>query len=573
MITTAVTVTVCVLAVAWTDPALAVPLAVGLVIAGVLAPAIAARQVDRQETATGAARSALRDAVVETVDGIEELSGGGGRPGVPQQRSRTLAALEARAAREAGLAAATAHLGWGAAAAGVAVLLARGGLSTEWSTVVLLSVIVLGEAVVGLPEAAIAGRRAAAAEHRVSALTAGHTPINMNVNMTVKPVNATSPDVDKGRQPVNMSGQLINMTGHLMSTSNEDVDMDDGAVNANLNMDNGEVKTDFNMGDGAIKTALTMDDGAIKTALTMDDGTVAADFNERDGAGHTDVDLFGVDGRISVARPRSAAEASGSSAMRAIDAVVAGGRGEVRVEGLVAGWDPRREPILDGLDLHLPAGSRTVITGRSGSGKSTLAAVLAGLLPPRDGAVIVKEPYNGPHTATGNGTRSTTGNGIITGGPAGDRTTTATGGGRIVLVGDETGHVFASTLRENLRLGDRDAGDEHLDAVLRRVGLGEWLAGLPAGLDTWLGTSGSTVSGGQRRRLATARALLADPALLILDEPTEGIDEDGAHRLMADLLGAADGRTVLVFAHRVEGFGLADRRLSLSRGKLTDMTP
>ncbi|WP_239141703.1 ATP-binding cassette domain-containing protein, partial [Actinoplanes campanulatus] len=200
---------------------------------------------------------------------------------------------------------------------------------------------------------------------------------------------------------------------------------------------------------------------------------------------------------------------------------------------------------------------------------------------PHTGKATRNASDTGTHTATGDGTRTAfedgtrteTEGGTTTGDPDGNSTTNVTAGGRTVLVGDDTGHVFASTVRENLRLGDRDASDERLHAVLRRVGLGEWLAGLPAGLDTWLGTGGSTVSGGQRRRLATARALLADPALLILDEPTEGIDEDGAHRLMADLLGAADGRTVLVFAHRVEGFGLADRVLRLSRGKLTDITP
>ncbi|WP_308285473.1 ATP-binding cassette domain-containing protein [Actinoplanes hulinensis] len=596
MITAAVTVTVGALAVVWAAPALGVPLAVGLVIAGVLAPAIAARQVDRREATTGAARSALRDAVVETVDGIEELSGGGGNPGVPQQRSRTLAVLEARAAREAGLAAATAHLGWGAAAAGVAVLLTRGGLSAEWSAVVLLSVIVLGETVVGLAEAAIAGRRAAGAEHRVSALTARHPP----VNTAVKPVSVTSRDVNQRGQTVNLSGQVIN-------TANEDVNIDDLAVNVDVYMDDGAVNTDCDRNDGAI---------------------------------HKDVNVVGVDGRISVTGPESTAEASESSEVLAVGTGVNGGRGEVRVEGLVAGWDPRRKPALNGLDLHLPAGSRTVITGRSGSGKSTLAAVLAGLLTPHAGTVIVKArdagtaivdvpdtgaaivdasetgtatgsapdtgaaivgasetgtatgsapdtgtatgsaPDTGTHTAIGDGTRTafeggtrTEAEGGTTGDPDGNSTTTVTAGGRTVLVGDDTGHVFASTVRENLRLGDRDASDQRLHAVLRRVGLGEWLAGLPAGLDTWLGTGGSTVSGGQRRRLATARALLADPALLILDEPTEGIDEDGAHRLMADLLGAADGRTVLVFAHRVEGFGLADRVLRLSRGKLTDITP
>jgi ATP-binding cassette subfamily C protein CydCD len=97
--------------------------------------------------------------------------------------------------------------------------------------------------------------------------------------------------------------------------------------------------------------------------------------------------------------------------------------------------------------------------------------------------------------------------------------------------------------------------------VLRRVGLGDW----GKDLDTWLGTGGATMSGGQRKRLATARALLARPRLLILDEPTEGIDEAGAEALMADLLDAAGGRTVLVLTHRTEGLDRVDTAYELGR--------
>ena len=84
-------------------------------------------------------------------------------------------------------------------------------------------------------------------------------------------------------------------------------------------------------------------------------------------------------------------------------------------------------------------------------------------------------------------------------------------------------------------------------------------------LDAWLGTGGTTVSGGQRKRLATARALLAAPDLLILDEPTEGLDEAGAEALMADLLGAAGGRTVLILTHRTEGLDRVGATYELSR--------
>ncbi|MEV0901118.1 ATP-binding cassette domain-containing protein [Actinoplanes sp. NPDC049802] len=603
MLAAAATAVAGVLAVAWTAPALAVPVAAGLLVAGVLAPAIAAHQVDRREAATGAARSALRDALVETVDGVEELSAGSGRQGVPWQRSRVLAELEARAAREAGLAAATAHLGWGAAAAGVAVLLARTGLSAEWSAVVLLGVIVLGESVIGLPEAAIARRRAAGAEHRVATLTAtdAHSPIPVDVDMDerIKPdqrphgarhrlarnaphqpptdtnaqdaINTTTPQQDRpndtsaGKQTGTAehphdAGQRLTVGRNAAEPIGmaETVPTLAGLVRLAVSTVTAPLKQHPAPAEPARRTVSTVTPPLKQHPASAEPArrTVSADSSAARGrprpAEQIDYSASPPENRHTrVARTGGPRPAAGQQTGGADDrpgpggspsgheeiagVTAAAGRGGVRVSGLVAGWDPRREPVLDGLDLWLPAGSKTVVTGRSGSGKSTLAAVLAGLLEPRAGSVSADH-------------------------------------GPTVLVGEETGHVFASSLRENLRLGAPGAGDERLVAALERVGLGAWSAGLPEGLDTWLGTGGSTVSGGQRRRLATARALLADPALLILDEPTEGIDEDGANRLMADLLGAADGRTVLVFAHRFEGFRLADRVLSLSRGKMTDIT-
>jgi ATP-binding cassette subfamily C protein CydCD len=204
----------------------------------------------------------------------------------------------------------------------------------------------------------------------------------------------------------------------------------------------------------------------------------------------------------------------------------------VVVRGLVAGWDRDGPPALRGLDLDVPPGGRVAVRGASGSGKSTLAAVLAGLLVPWSGTV-------GPGAQAAGG-----------------------------LVGDGVDHVFASTVRENLRLARPEATDADLREVLVRVRLADWLAALPAGLDTWLGEGGTTLSGGERRRLVTARALLSGPALLVLDEPTEGLDEPTAEALMADLLGAAVGRSVVLLTHRQEGLDLVDAVYDLAGGRL-----
>ncbi|ROP42916.1 thiol reductant ABC exporter subunit CydD [Pseudokineococcus lusitanus] len=201
------------------------------------------------------------------------------------------------------------------------------------------------------------------------------------------------------------------------------------------------------------------------------------------------------------------------------------------VRGLVAGWDPARPAALDGLDLDVPDGGRVALLGPSGSGKSTLVAVLTRLLDPRAGEVRL--------------------GGVDVRALAGDDVRR-----RVAVVGDHGDHLFASTVRENLRLARPGASDAELVAVLERVRLGEWLSRLPAGLGTWLGEG--TVSGGERRRLAAARALLVDPAVLVLDEPTEGLDEPTAEALVADLLDAASGRGVLLLTHRPEGLDRVD---------------
>jgi ATP-binding cassette subfamily C protein CydC len=135
------------------------------------------------------------------------------------------------------------------------------------------------------------------------------------------------------------------------------------------------------------------------------------------------------------------------------------------------------------------------------------------------------------------------------------------------LVGDDA-WLFDTTIEENLRIGRRDATGEQLRDALSRARLLDWVDSLPRGLDTPVGEHGAALSGGQRRRLALARALLADFPVLVLDEPTEHLDEPTARDITADLLDAAGTRTVVLITHRRYGLDRVDTVVDLTAQSL-----
>ena len=206
----------------------------------------------------------------------------------------------------------------------------------------------------------------------------------------------------------------------------------------------------------------------------------------------------------------------------------------IALDRVVVDRGPERRRVLDGVSLDLPAGGRVVLSGPSGSGKTTLAQLLVRFLERRGGDARI-----GPHDLRDHRQ---------------DDVRAA------VLLGAQEPHVFDSTIRENLLLARPGAGDADLRAALARARLGEWVASLPDGLDTLVGERGRALSGGQRQRLALARSFLADPSVLVLDEPTAHLDTATAGALLDDLWREAAGRSVLLITHGDAGpFGRCPR--------------
>ncbi len=198
--------------------------------------------------------------------------------------------------------------------------------------------------------------------------------------------------------------------------------------------------------------------------------------------------------------------------------------------------------VFENLSLQLPAGSRTAILGPSGAGKSTIAALLLKLAAPVSGKIRLGAADLAALPAEA--VRS-----------------------KIAYLSQAT-HLFADTIRNNLLLGDPGADDARLWSALDAAQLAETIRALPEGLNTWLGEGGNTLSGGQGRRLALARTLLSDAPILILDEPCAGLDAATEAAFFTTLNEAAQGRTILLIAHRLTGAEKLDRIWRLAGGSL-----
>ncbi|MFB7321700.1 MULTISPECIES: thiol reductant ABC exporter subunit CydC [unclassified Streptomyces] len=198
--------------------------------------------------------------------------------------------------------------------------------------------------------------------------------------------------------------------------------------------------------------------------------------------------------------------------------------------------------VLRGADLDLPPGRRVAVLGASGAGKSTLLSAIARLVPADEGEITLD------------------GDGLATLPESVLR--------RRISGVLQDAHVFRTSLRNNLLLAQPGSDDAALHDVLRAAGLGDWADALPDGLDTLIGPDGNTLSGGQRRRLLLARALLAAPPLLLLDEPTENLDAATADAVLAAVLRATEGRSLVLVTHRRTGLEAMDEILVMDGGSI-----
>ena len=219
----------------------------------------------------------------------------------------------------------------------------------------------------------------------------------------------------------------------------------------------------------------------------------------------------------------------------------------VRLRGARARWpggEPDRPAAVDGVDLDLVPGRRVAVVGASGAGKTTLAAALLRFV----------DLTGGTYELGGVDVRRLSGDDVR----------------RVVGLCAQDPHVFDSTVRENLRLARPDADEQALRAALRGARLLDWVDGLPAGLDTFVGERGTLMSAGQRQRLALARVLLAGFPVLVLDEPAANLDPPTADALTRDLLAASAGRTTVLITHRLTGLAQVDEVIVLDAGRVVE---
>lgn len=214
---------------------------------------------------------------------------------------------------------------------------------------------------------------------------------------------------------------------------------------------------------------------------------------------------------------------------------------DLRIHGLRMRYGPDAPWALDGINLTVPQGGRLGIIGATGSGKTSLLNVLLRFWDYQEGTIEI--------------------GGVSLRALRGD-----TARAWCAVVAQQT-YLFNTTVRQNLLLAQPGASDVALHDALRKAQILDEVMALPSGLDTFVGETGMRLSGGQARRVAIARAFLKDAPILILDEPTEGLDAVSEHDVLVALETLMQGRTTLLITHRPQSLSYVDSVIGLSHGQ------
>jgi ATP-binding cassette subfamily B protein len=219
--------------------------------------------------------------------------------------------------------------------------------------------------------------------------------------------------------------------------------------------------------------------------------------------------------------------------------------GEVRMENVSFRYGSGEEGwTLRGVNLDIPAGTRTAVVGETGAGKTTLGYLVARLYEPQEGRV----------TIDGVDVRDVS---------------LASLAATVGVVSQET-YLFHASVRENLRFACPDASDEEIEDAARTAHIHDLIASLPDGYDTVVGERGYRFSGGEKQRMAIARTVLRNPPVLVLDEATSSLDTQTEYAVQAELERLAEGRTTITIAHRLSTVRDADQIVVLSAGEIVE---
>lgn len=222
----------------------------------------------------------------------------------------------------------------------------------------------------------------------------------------------------------------------------------------------------------------------------------------------------------------------------------ASARGEVRFEGVGFGYDAERA-VLAGIDLVVPAGTTLALVGETGSGKSTLASLVPRLRDVTTGSVTI--------------------DGVDV------RDLASTDLAELVGVVTQETYLMHASVRDNLRHARPDATDAEIEDACRRARIHDLVVSLPDGYDTLVGSRGHRFSGGEQQRLAIARTLLRDPAVLVLDEATSALDNETERAILETFASVAATRTTITIAHRLSTVRDADQIAVLHDGRVVEL--